>query len=80
MTIVFSEPEGDKVVEVRLSGKLHKADYERFVPEVEKAITANGKIRVFMEMPDWHAPGFARRVTAPPSSTASITKTSGALR
>jgi hypothetical protein len=54
MTIVFSEPAGGKLVEVRLSGKLHKADYEHFVPEVEKAIAANGKIRVLMEMHDFH--------------------------
>ena len=54
MTIVFSEPAGGKLVEVRLSGKLHKGDYEHFVPEVEKAIAANGKIRVLMEMHDFH--------------------------
>ena len=54
MTIVFSEPAGGKLVEVRLSGKLHKADYEHFVPVVEKAIAANGKIRVLMEMHDFH--------------------------
>jgi len=54
MTIALSEQAGGKFVEVRLSGKLHKDDYQHFVPAVEKAIAANGKIRVLMEMHDFH--------------------------
>jgi hypothetical protein len=54
MPIEFSELSGGKIVEVKLSGKLHKEDYQHFVPAVEKAIAANGKIRVLMEMLDFH--------------------------
>jgi hypothetical protein len=43
-----------QVVHVRLSGKLTKEDYERFVPGVERLIHQYGKIRVLMEMHDFH--------------------------
>lgn len=54
MPIELKEEQGGKVLEVRLSGKLAKADYEHFVPEVDRLIKANGKIRILMEMHDFH--------------------------
>lgn len=39
---------------VRLSGKLHAEDYQRFLPEVEQAVRQYGKIRVLVEMHDFH--------------------------
>ena len=43
-----------KILTVKLSGKLTKEDYGRFVPEVERAITQHGKIRVLCQMHDFH--------------------------
>jgi hypothetical protein len=43
-----------KVLNVRVSGKLTKEDYARFVPEFEKLIGQHGKIRVLFEMDDFH--------------------------
>jgi hypothetical protein len=44
----------DKILEVKISGKLQKDDYLAFVPEVERLIQLHGKIRVLMEMHDFH--------------------------
>jgi hypothetical protein len=68
MTIVFTEPAGGKLVEVRLSGKLHKGDYQLFVPAVEKAITAIFTV------------GICLPYGKTSNSTASITRTLSALR
>jgi hypothetical protein len=43
-----------KTLEVHLSGKLTKEDYGRFVPEVERMVKAYGKIRILVEMHDFH--------------------------
>jgi hypothetical protein len=37
-----------------MSGKLSKEDYEHFVPEVERLIEQEGKIRLLFEMHDFH--------------------------
>jgi len=39
---------------IRLSDKLTKADYEHFVPLVEKRIAEHGKLRLLVEMRDFH--------------------------
>jgi hypothetical protein len=44
----------DSTVVVQVSGKLHKADYEQFVPKLESLIHKHGKIRVLFEMHDFH--------------------------
>ncbi len=54
MSVKVREEVGSKFVVVSLSGKLSKHDYQEFVPEVEKVIKANGKIRVLVEMDDFH--------------------------
>jgi hypothetical protein len=45
---------GGKVLVVRLSGKLTKEDYQRFVPEVERLVRQHGKIRMLVQMHDFH--------------------------
>jgi hypothetical protein len=54
MTIQLSEKGATKVMVVRVSGKLAKVDYERFVPEFERLVKEHGKIRVLFEMVDFH--------------------------
>lgn len=52
--VEIQELAGGKVLAVKMSGKLAKADYERFVPEAERLIRQHGKIRVLCEMHDFH--------------------------
>ena len=54
MSLEFHEEADGKVLNVRATGKLEKADYERFVPEVERLIGKHGKIRVLFDMHDFH--------------------------
>jgi hypothetical protein len=48
------EESGKRIIAVRATGKLSKADYEHFVPEVERLIKQEGKIRLLFEMHDFH--------------------------
>ena len=54
MAIEVEELDGGKVLAVRASGKLAKADYDQFVPLTEKLINEHGKIRILFEMHDFH--------------------------
>jgi hypothetical protein len=54
VAIEVNERNGGKVLEVRVSGKLTKGDYEHFVPEVERLIGQHGKLRVLFDMHDFH--------------------------
>jgi hypothetical protein len=54
MSISLREEAGGKVLVIRLGGKLTKPDYERFVPEVERLIRRHGKVRVLIQMHDFH--------------------------
>ena len=45
---------GGNVLRVQVSGKISKEDYEKFVPEVERLIAKTGKIRILLEMQDFH--------------------------
>jgi translation initiation factor IF-3 len=42
------------LLEVQLSGKIDKGDYEYFAPAVERLVKQHGKIRVLVEMRDFH--------------------------
>ena len=53
MPITITEV-SDDLVEVRMTGKLHKDDYDEFVPAVEAAIERTGKIRFLIIMEDFH--------------------------
>jgi hypothetical protein len=44
----------NNLVEIQVSGKLVKADYETFVPQLEKLIRDHGKLRILFEMKDFH--------------------------
>ncbi len=52
--VTLKETNGGKVLEIQLSGKLTKEDYGHFVPEMERLIKAHGKIRLLVEMHDFH--------------------------
>jgi len=54
MAIQLTEKNGGKVLEVQVSGKLVHEDYKHFVPEFERLVKQNGKIRVLFEMADFH--------------------------
>jgi hypothetical protein len=43
-----------RVIEVELTGKLTREDYEAFLPEVEQRLKEYGKVRVLMRMHDFH--------------------------
>ena len=43
-----------KVLGFKMSGKLHDEDYKAFVPVVEAAVAANGKIRLLAQFEDFH--------------------------
>jgi hypothetical protein len=50
MGIDVMEQDGGKILDVHVTGRLTGADYERFVPEVERLIGQHGKIRVLFDM------------------------------
>jgi len=52
--VTLKETNDGKVLEVQLTGKLAKEDYEYFVPAVERLVKAHGKIRMLVEMHDFH--------------------------
>lgn len=54
MTIRLNEEDGGKVLAVHVSGKLLKADYGQFVPELERLIRQHGKLRMLFDMSDFH--------------------------
>lgn len=54
MAIKLEEKSGGKMLEVSLTGKLVKEDYETFVPAVERLVKQHGKIRMLMAMHDFH--------------------------
>jgi len=54
MTLQVQELDGGKVLEVHISDKLQKQDYQHFTPAVEKLIAAQGKLRILMVMKDFH--------------------------
>jgi hypothetical protein len=54
MSINLEEQNGGKTLEVALTGKLVKEDYENLVPVVERLIKQHGKIRILLVMHDFH--------------------------
>lgn len=52
--MTLQETNGGKVLEVHLTGKLAKEDYEQFVPTVERLLKQHGKIRLLIELHDFH--------------------------
>ena len=54
MGIKLTEQNAGKLLEVHLTGKLAKEDYETFVPVVERLVKEHGKLRMLVEMHDFH--------------------------
>ncbi len=54
MTIQLNEENNGKLLVIHVSGKLVKADYEQFVPEVERLVRQHGKLRLLFDMTDFH--------------------------
>ena len=50
----ITESSAGNYVEVQLSGKLTKEAYDAFIPELESLIAEHGKIRLLVEMKDFH--------------------------
>jgi hypothetical protein len=48
------EEDGGKILEVQLTGKLVKEDYETLVPAVDRLVKQHGKIRMLVAMHDFH--------------------------
>jgi hypothetical protein len=54
MPIQLYEEDNGKILALNLSGKLVKDDYERFVPEFEGLARQRGKLRVLLNLTDFH--------------------------
>ncbi|HEY8904385.1 MAG TPA: STAS/SEC14 domain-containing protein [Chthoniobacterales bacterium] len=54
MPIDLTEIQNGRVLEVRVSGKIVKEDYETFVPAMDRLVRQHGKIQMLMEMHDFH--------------------------
>ncbi len=54
MPIQLHEENGGKLINVQVSGKLKKADYENFVPEFERLTLHHRKLRVLFDMTGFH--------------------------
>jgi hypothetical protein len=54
MAIQLNEENNGKLLIIHVSGKLVKADYEQFVPEVDRLVRLHGKLRMLFDMTDFH--------------------------
>lgn len=54
MALELKEADGGKTLEIALTGKLVREDYDTFVPAVNQAIKTQGKIRMLVVMHDFH--------------------------
>jgi len=54
MPIELKEENGGKIISVHVTGKLVKADYEKFVPAFERLNQKHGKLRVLFDMTGFH--------------------------
>ena len=54
MSVDLHEEGGGKVLVIKLTGKLTKEDYGHFLPEVERLIKGHGKVRMLVQMHEFH--------------------------
>ncbi len=54
MSVVLTKAPANKVLTIHLTGKLQKKDYSEFLPGVEEAIKEFGKVRILVDMHDFH--------------------------
>ena len=52
--VTLTETNGGKVLEFQMTGKVTRGDYEQFVPAVERLVKEHGRIRILVEMHDFH--------------------------
>ena len=53
MLRLLDEP-GPRIIALKLSGKLHDEDYDRFVPLIEKAVAEQGRTRMLLLFDDFY--------------------------
>ncbi len=54
MSLHVNEEKDGKLIVVHVTDKLAASDYEKFVPEVDRLIEKQGKVRILLEMHDFH--------------------------
>ncbi len=52
--ILQLESGSPKILAIRISGQLHDADYQTFVPILDAAVMAEGQVRLLVEFSDFH--------------------------
>ena len=54
MSVELKEFDNGRLLEVHLTGKLVKKDYEMFLPAVERLVKQHGKLLMLVELHDFH--------------------------
>ena len=54
MPIHFNEENGGRTLSIHCTGTVAKVDYQHFVPEFERLVQLNGKLRVYFNMTGFH--------------------------
>lgn len=54
MPITLEHKSGGNILEVHVSGRLATEDYRVLVPEFERLVQTQGKIRILLQMKDFH--------------------------
>jgi hypothetical protein len=54
MTVILEDKIAENTIEIRLSGKIKREDYDRYVPQIEQIIAQRGKVRALVIMEDFH--------------------------
>ena len=54
MSVEIIEKAAGRTLEIRITGKLTREDYEQFVPMMEQRIQQHGKLRLLVSMHDFH--------------------------
>jgi hypothetical protein len=54
MAVTLHEEANGKILILNLTGKLTKEDYQQFVPHVERLIKQHGKVRMLVQMHEFH--------------------------
>ena len=54
MPVQLAEPRQDNVVVVKVNGQLDGKDYDTFVPAIEAMLQKHGRIRILLQMHDFH--------------------------
>ncbi len=54
MSVELKEVDNGRLLEVHLTGKLVKKDYETFLPAVERLVKQHGRLLMLVELHDFH--------------------------